>query len=251
MSGPLILIVGSADSTREDYNPPLINPGDAPAAAKAIGTELGRRGCRIVVYSASKSYLEADVVRGFVGSVKKTAKSMIEVRYPHSAPKSAEFAETKLRPDLFVPTQDRNTSWEATFYASLRDADGVLIIGGGRSAHAVGYMALASEVPILPLACFGGAGESCLAGDQPQCRLANSPGAAAHEPTHLERRTGSRGGRRTAEPKDDIAYACSGDGGCTATASRREAGRRCGWEFYSPPLPSPSAGSRCQIRVAH
>jgi hypothetical protein len=157
MSAPLILIVGSANPARDDYQPPLVNAQTAPLAAEHIGAELARRGCRIVVYSASKSFLEADVVRGYVAALKKNAKGMIEVRYPHTAPGSAEFAEAKNRDDLFVPKADRNASWEASFYASLPDAAGVLIIGGGSSAHAIGYMSLAQQLPILPLACFGGA----------------------------------------------------------------------------------------------
>ena len=160
MSAPLILIVGSANSARGDYNPLLVDAQSATSAAEQIGAELARRGCRIVVYSASNSFLEADVVRGFVKALKKNAKAMIEVRYPHTAPHSAKFAEAQDRPDLFVPTPDRNASWEAAFYASLSDADGVFIIGGGWSAHAIGYMALAQQLPILSLACFGGAAKN-------------------------------------------------------------------------------------------
>jgi hypothetical protein len=160
MAAPLILVVGSAEAGRTDYQPQLENADKARLAAEHIGSELARRQCRIVVYSASKEYLEGDVVRGFAGAVAKTAKAMIEVRYPYTAAASAEFKESHDRPELFLSVSDPNASWEAAFYASLRDADGIVIIGGGRSAHAIGYMALAFDVPILSLACFGGAGRA-------------------------------------------------------------------------------------------
>lgn len=173
MSGPLILIVGSADVSRSDYDPPLSNPGTAPVAAEELGAELARRGCRIVVYSSSESYLERSVVRGFVGASKKTANGTIQVRYPYSEPGSAQFPEAQSRPDLFVPTADRNAGWEAAFYASLRDADGMLVIGGGRSAHAIGHMALAFQIPLITLACFGGAAKAVWLAIRPGTDLAS------------------------------------------------------------------------------
>jgi len=160
LSEPLILIVGSADPSRNDYDPPLTDPAGAQKAAEQLGAELARQGCRIVVYSADARYLEAAVVRGFVGASKKSARAMIQVRFPHTAPESAKFPEANTHGPLFEPLQDRNGSWEAAFYASLRDADGVLILGGARSAHAIGYMALGFRVPLVPVACFGGAGKA-------------------------------------------------------------------------------------------
>jgi hypothetical protein len=160
ISAPLILIVGSANKSRTDYDPKLTNPDAAPTAAEELGAELARRGCRIVVYSASENYLECDFVRGFLGSSKKNARGMIEVRFPQTERASAEFPAPETRKDIFVPKADRNSSWEASFYASLADADGVLVIGGGHSARAIGHMALAFRKPVVALAYFGGAAQA-------------------------------------------------------------------------------------------
>jgi hypothetical protein len=91
---------------------------------------------------------------------KGNAEGLIQVRFPHTAPNSAKFPEAETHRPLFAPLQDRNGSWEAAFYASPRDADGVLILGGGRSAHAIGYMALGFQVPVVSVGCFGGAGKT-------------------------------------------------------------------------------------------
>jgi hypothetical protein len=154
-----VLIVGSADPNRTDYDPKLIEPTGARQAAEHIGAELARRGCRIVVYSANPEVIESDVVRGFVSALKRNVEKMVEVRYPHDAPDSFKFPEAEKRPEIFLSLPDRNSDWEASFFASLRGADGVLIIGGGRSSQAIGYAALAYDVPVMSVAYFGGAAE--------------------------------------------------------------------------------------------
>jgi hypothetical protein len=171
VAGHLILVVGSADPDRTDYDPPIADPEGARMAAEQLGAELARQGCRIVVYSADRHFLEADVVRGFVGASKKRAKAMIQVRFPHTAPNSAKFREAETHDWLFEPLQDRNGSWKASFYASLRDADGILILGGGRSAHAIGYMALGFSTPLVAVACFGGAGQAVWLAMRPDADL--------------------------------------------------------------------------------
>jgi hypothetical protein len=159
VQAPQVLIVGSADPDRTDYDPKLTDSAGARQAAEQIGAELARRGCRIVVYSASPTVIESDVVRGFVSALKRGAKNMIEVRYPYNVPDSFSFPEAENQPQVFLSMPDRNTDWEASFFASLRGADGVLIIGGGPSSQAIGYAALAYDVPVMSVAYFGGAAE--------------------------------------------------------------------------------------------
>jgi hypothetical protein len=85
--GPLILIIGSADVSRSDYNPPLLNAAEAPGAAAKIGEALAKAGCRIVVFSSDPAYVEADVVRGFVNGSAKSARRQIQVRAPQALPR--------------------------------------------------------------------------------------------------------------------------------------------------------------------
>ena len=60
---------------------------------------------------------------------------------------------------LFDPGIDPNPRWEASFYQSLPEVKGVLIMGGGSATLIMGLMALASRMPVVSLACFGGSGE--------------------------------------------------------------------------------------------
>jgi GntR family transcriptional regulator / MocR family aminotransferase len=63
MPGPLIVIAGSADPKRTDYEPPIPDVDGLHAAAEQLGGELARAECRILVYSSA--FIEAEVVRGF------------------------------------------------------------------------------------------------------------------------------------------------------------------------------------------
>jgi hypothetical protein len=46
-----------------------------------------------------------------------------------------------------------------SFYGSLVQADGVLLVGGGRSSLITGVLALTYRVPVLALQAYGGSGE--------------------------------------------------------------------------------------------
>ena len=43
-----------------------------------------------------------------------------------------------------------------SYYRSLVEADGVLLVGGGRATFSTGLVALAFHIPALPVATFGG-----------------------------------------------------------------------------------------------
>jgi hypothetical protein len=97
MPGPLIVIAGSADPKRTDYEPPIPDIAGLHAAADQLGTELARAECRILVYSSA--FIEAEVVRGFVGAKTAPAKS-IQVRFP-AGTAAASFPEFENNPELF------------------------------------------------------------------------------------------------------------------------------------------------------
>ena len=57
---------------------------------------------------------------------------------------------------MFHFDPDSAPHWEASYYRSLRDADGVILIGGATSVIVTGYLALGFRIPVLTLATFGG-----------------------------------------------------------------------------------------------
>src|SRR5262245_9829701 len=96
MLGPLIAVVGDISPTRV-FNPPMSAPATAKAAAEELGAELARRGARLLVYGGP--YLEADVVRGFVGGKPTHDKCIIKWYTQSNQP--PPFPEEATAPKLF------------------------------------------------------------------------------------------------------------------------------------------------------
>jgi hypothetical protein len=140
---PIIAIIGNV---KED---PL-----APAAAEALGRELAKAGLRILVYSSGADFLEGRIVRGYV-STRLATRQSIQVRYPLHGQKPA-FPEQETNGDLFDWQPDNRPDWEMSFYQSLGEVDGVLLMGGGDSTMIAGMVAMGHGIALLTLASFGG-----------------------------------------------------------------------------------------------
>jgi hypothetical protein len=160
MSKKPIAIIGSIDANRSDYDPPLKNDPQAQDAGRALGKALAEAEHPILVFSSSLSFLEAYIVQGYVQSKKTNPKSIIMLYPRNKDPRiHGEFAEQRTHPRLFDPRMDTHPRWEASYYQSLPDVDGVLMLGGGRATLIMGLMALANRTPIVSLATFGGSAE--------------------------------------------------------------------------------------------
>jgi hypothetical protein len=159
MAEPLIAILGSVDPRRE-AELKLRNPPVACSAAEAIGMELAKGGCRILVSCPSTpqaEFAEALVVRGYV----KTGvahKDSIEVHRPLRTP-LPPFAEEATHAELFRYDLKESEDWAIASFLSLARADGMVILGGGQSTLIAGLVGVGYRVPMLSLAGFGGRAE--------------------------------------------------------------------------------------------
>ncbi|MFC5830026.1 hypothetical protein [Nonomuraea insulae] len=77
-------------------------------------------------------------------------------RYGH---KDGHFPEVADHRELFDMQPDAAADWEVSFYRSILVADGVLLLGGGRSTLIAGLITLSRRIPIVAVAHFGGGGE--------------------------------------------------------------------------------------------
>ena len=152
MSGLLIGIVGDITATRQ-FSPPMKDPVKAKQAAEELGTELARRGARLLVYGGP--FLEEDVVRGFVAGKPDTDRSILMWFSQDQEP--PPFVEETTHPHLFERRSERGADWEIAFYRSITRADGVILMGGGNATKISGQVAIGTRMPILSLAEFGGA----------------------------------------------------------------------------------------------
>jgi len=142
-SDPIIAIVGNVKT----------DPG-APAAAEALGRELAKAGLRILVYSSGVDFLEGCIVRGYIAS-KQASPRAIQVRYPLHSQKPA-FPEQQSNSEVFDWRPDHSEDWEMSFYQSLNEVDGILLMGGGNSTMIAGLVAMGRGIAMLPVASLGG-----------------------------------------------------------------------------------------------
>src|SRR5678815_3351788 len=141
----LIAIVGSLSDGRQ-YDPPAGDVAGGRAAARALGKELARRGHRLVVYDCRS--IESEVVAGFLESP-PSGKQSIEIHYPINDPRYAQFLERETGyEDFFVEKPDTSPEWEVSYYRSLNEIDGIVLIGGGSSTLATGLIGLTFRVPM-------------------------------------------------------------------------------------------------------
>ena len=152
MQKPLIAVVGSIDQER-DYDPPLKEPKEGKETAQTLGAALAERGYRLIVYTAATGFLEEYAVRGFIESGKATRKSIVAV-FPYR--NETTFAEYQGNEALFDFRRDRSSHWEVSYYRSLRDVQGVVLIGGGRSTFITGLIAVAHRIPLVAVQYYGG-----------------------------------------------------------------------------------------------
>jgi hypothetical protein len=142
-SAPIIAVVGN-----------VTTDAAAPAAAEQLGRELAKAGFQVIVYSSGDDFLEGRIVRGYVAS-RVAARRSIQVRYPlHGA--KPEFTEQQTNAEVFDWRPDRSQDWEMSFYQSLNEVDGILLMGGGDSTLIAGLVAMGRGMAMLPIAGFGG-----------------------------------------------------------------------------------------------
>lgn len=140
---PIIAIVGNIKT----------HP-DAAAAAEALGHELAKAGMQILVYSSEENFLEGPVVKGYVGSG-AAGKHSIQVRYPLNG-KKPQFPERTNNPKAFDWRPDNSPDWEVSFYQSLKNVHGVLLMGGGESTLVAGLVAMGYGKAVLAIPGFEG-----------------------------------------------------------------------------------------------
>jgi hypothetical protein len=148
MPNPLVAILGDANKS--------LAAALAKKAAEDLGAELARRGCRILVFSNEPSFIESDVIRGYMSADVNKEPKAIQVRYPPQLYK--QFPGETDHDELF-DRQPQGSEWEVAVYPWLAAADGILLIGGGYTTKVAGLIAIGAKTPMIALAGLGGAAE--------------------------------------------------------------------------------------------
>lgn len=133
---------------------------EAKKMARELGGALACAGLGLVVYFSDDTSLEPYVVSGYIEALRPgSGTGLIRVRFPESQKTKVRFAEQATHPTLFAARLFPGRDWEAPFYQSLVDADGVdavLLMAGARSTLIAGQIAMARFLPVLAIDKFGG-----------------------------------------------------------------------------------------------
>jgi hypothetical protein len=151
MAAPQIAIVGDANKS--------LSPDIVKKAAEELGTELAKHGCRILVFSSDPNMIEFNAVEGYLASRVKKEKGAVEVRYPPE--REGKFPSEKAGDPIFI-RKPLGQEWEASFFPSLAQVDGLILIGGGYTTKVSGLIAIGARTPLLSLGGFGGAAKQVL-----------------------------------------------------------------------------------------
>jgi len=133
---------------------------DARKTAQEIGAALAAAGMGLVVYFSDDASLEPHVVAGYVKALPQgIGANSIRMRFAESQRDLVKFPEQTTRGELFEPQLFPGQDWEAPFYRSLVDSNGVdavLLMAGARSTLIAGQIALARPLPVLAVDKFDG-----------------------------------------------------------------------------------------------
>src|ERR1044072_2046438 len=133
---------------------------EARKTGQEIGEALATAGMGLVVYFSDDASLEPHVVSGYVKALPLgVGAGSIRVRFAESQKHQVKFPEQATRGELFEPELFPGQDWEAPFYRSLVDAEGVdavLLMAGARSALIAGQIAVGRPLPVLAIDKFDG-----------------------------------------------------------------------------------------------
>ena len=127
-----------------------------------FGKELQKQGYGIVVYADYDEFVDIHVVRGYIdgivvpkaGSIRLFTQSDVTSTFP------IDDSKTPLPVDWLDIKTNSSPQWELSYYSSLGDAQGVLMLGGAQSTFVAGVLCLRNKWPILTIAETGGSAKA-------------------------------------------------------------------------------------------
>ncbi|MEV6057586.1 hypothetical protein [Streptomyces sp. NPDC052107] len=126
----------------------------AEEACRLLGQELARAGCDLAVYSSKSTYIEWHVVHGYAQACTSDAPGRVAAHPARH--QDVDFALPEGSCVTLDLIRDTTGEWEVSYYRTLLECDGVLLVGGGQSTRIAGIIAISQHIPVVPVATFGG-----------------------------------------------------------------------------------------------
>ncbi len=132
-------------------------------ACISLGKEIAKYGHRVIVGGDSENTADRWIVEGIIEKVKamKLTTPLIEVvERVDKHVFRGDFANTY--PTLFTYYKKRHSWWEGVYLGSVREADIILTIGGGKGTYLSGLTSVVAKKKLVSIGSFGGASEKLL-----------------------------------------------------------------------------------------
>lgn len=156
-----IAIFGSWKSYRSDQWELRGTLSEFEVACRTLGAEIAQRGHSVIIASANPNTADYHIVRGILDAGVKTEYPLIEVLVS-SGTEIPFVKEAAQFPYLFSYFQAISDTWKINHLLSIKEADGVLIIGGSQASFHAGIAALVAGKRLVPVGAFGGAASQLL-----------------------------------------------------------------------------------------
>lgn len=132
-------------------------------AAKQLGRRLAHARQKVIVGGMSPRTADMHVVEGIVevAATDLRAPVLVEVVRPDDRSSPYE-AEARRAPHLFEFHSRTEGWWQGAHLISVRNADVVMTIGGGKGTYLAGLATIVAKKPLIPIASFGCASEELL-----------------------------------------------------------------------------------------
>lgn len=132
------------------------------AACRELGQHLAERGHAIIVQGIADNTADLHIVNGYVEFARSHGRQgCIQVVRPHD--KGAVYEDhARETPELFEFFSQTEGSWGGAHLASIREADAIITIAGGKGTYIAGLAGIAARKRVIPIASFGGASEALL-----------------------------------------------------------------------------------------
>lgn len=157
-----IAVFGSFKAERPDF-PVRGTAEQFNDACSSLGRAIATARETVIVGGSSERTADFHVTQGVFQAAKCCTLSspLVEVVRPSDGVQPYEEL-VQAAPDLFAYHSRTEGWWAGAHLVSIREADAVLTIGGGKSSYLAGLAAIAAKKPLVPIGCFGGASERLL-----------------------------------------------------------------------------------------
>lgn len=159
-----VAVVGSWKSRDKEKWNLKANKDEFAIACNSLGKKIARYQRSVIIGSIKEDTADFHVMMGMLEELrgKIPTRPLIWIQRPNKDPDAFQDLDEDY-PGVFSFYAMKQPSWDSAHLTAIRDADIVIIIGGGKGTYEAGIGSMTDKKKkIVPIASFGGASENIL-----------------------------------------------------------------------------------------